>query len=138
MTRLSILVLVVALVGAVLPVRSTAASAARVVVTIGLEGDSITVSPDPAVANRGDTIDFVVDPESRIESLNILFRSPVPFGARASAIGLGGSRSAAARGVVEPAAEVGRRYKYMIRIFDGRRTIVLDPEIEIGPGEDAP
>ena len=107
---------------------------AVVTVTIGLIGDSITASPDPAVATRGEEVQFRVDPNSRIETLNIRFRSPVPFGNNASQNGMNGNRGNPARGNVRGEAEVGRRYKYMIRVFDGQRTLVRDPEIEIGPG----
>jgi len=106
-----------------------------VTITIGLIGDSITASPDPAVANRGEEVVFRADPNSAIETLNIRFRSPVPFGGDASRNGMNGNRQNAARGNVQAGAEVGRRYKYMIRVFNGQRTIVRDPEIEIGPSE---
>lgn len=135
--RASILVATLVLVGAALPRVAPQDEKARVVVTIGFDGENITVSPDPAVVARGDTVDFQIDPESIIRRLQIRFESPRPFGERGSAPeGLGGDRAIAARGLVSRETLVGERYKYNIRAFiQGRRPIDLDPEIEIGPGD---
>ena len=134
--RASLLVATLVLAGATIPIRAPRAQQARVVVMIGFDGENITVSPDPALANRGDTIDFQIDPGSDIRRLQIRFNSEVPFGARGSAPeGLGGDRDIPARGLVRAQSRVGERYKYTIRaFFQGRRPIELDPEIEIGPG----
>ena len=134
--RAILLVATLILVGAVLPRSEPRTDQARVVVTIGFDGENITVSPDPAVANRGDTVDFQIDPDSEIRRVQIRFDSGIPFGDRGSAPeGLGGDRDIPARGLVRAQSRVGDRYKYTIRaFFQGRRPIDLDPEIEIGPG----
>ena len=134
--RASLLVASLVLAGATLPIPATRSQQARIVVTIGFDGQNITVSPDPALANRGDTVDFQIDAASDIRRLQIRFDSEVPFGERGSAPeGLGGDREIPARGLVRSESTVGERYKYTIRaFFQGRRPIELDPEIEIGPG----
>ncbi|MGD2069362.1 MAG: hypothetical protein PVI57_11865 [Gemmatimonadota bacterium] len=104
-------------------------------VTISLVDGQVTVDPDPVTVNRGDTLVFVADPDSDIESFNVQFRSPVPFGAQAAVAGLNGARRQSTRDIVRAQAAVGQRYKYNVRVWDGQRMIPLDPEVVIGPGE---
>lgn len=134
--RVPLLIATLVLAGATLPIRAPRAEQARVVVMIGFDGENITVSPDPALANRGDTVDFQIDPASDISRLRIRFDSGVPFGREGGPeVGLAGNRATPPRGLVRAQATVGERYKYTIRaFFDGGSPIDLDPEIEIGPG----
>lgn len=104
-------------------------------VTIGLVDGRVTVSPDPVTVNPGDTLVFEADPDSDVESFNVQFRSPVPFGPQAAVAGLNGARGQSAREIVRPQAEVGQRYKYNVRVWNGERMIPLDPEVVIGPGQ---
>ncbi len=106
------------------------------VVTIGLDDEgNITVSPDPVVVNRGETVEWVADPESAVESWTIRFRSPVPFGNAAAQQGINGNRGQRRGQALNAEAQVGRRYKYMVSVWDGQRVRILDPEIEVGPGQ---
>ncbi len=108
------------------------------VVTISLDEEgTITVSPDPVVVNRGQTVEWINDPESAVQSWTVRFQSPVPFGGVPAAQGISGNRGERERrgAALSNAAEVGRRYKYMVSVWDGQRVRILDPEVEVGPGE---
>lgn len=131
-----------ALLGGITPLAFTAAqgpedSSGRslqqsepVLVRIEIEGDSVRAIPDVVTVRPGQRVEWVTD----IGEWTVRFTGPNPFPPVAAEEGIRGARGQRNGQAVRNDAARGR-YKYMIRVRDGQRMRVRDPEVVVDPGD---
>jgi len=110
--------------------RGSFQEADTVLVRIEIEGDSVRAVPDVVTVRPGQRVEWITD----IGEWTVQFTGPNPFSPVAAQEGIRGSRGQRNGEDVRNDAAEGR-YKYMIRVRDGQRMRVRDPEVVVAPGD---
>lgn len=89
----------------------------------------ISAEPDSIEVNPGDRVEWT----GAVDAWTIQVPNAAGIFGRQTAGANGGRNDRAGLRVIPDAAR-GRRYKYVVAVWDGNRVRILDPEIVIGPG----